>query len=1040
MPPNEEPPRKESRLRLRTEELLRQRPDADSQSNSDLLALIHELDVHKAELEIQNEELRRAQREISELHREYEDLYEFAPCGYVTLSPKGVITRCNLSGGTLLGAERARLTGVGFSSFVAPERRDDYWAALKQAGESGEQHGLELKLIGAENAPLWVLADVRASRTESGAVSEWRIVLVDTTERKKAEEEADRQRIRLTKVFDSSPNIMLIVGKDGRVKDINRTGSAFSGRPKGELQDLLGGQVLNCLNSFDGLGCGKNTACMDCPVRTNVTRTFETGQGVMNAEGQLVVRQGSSNVAVDLLIATVLLENDGEEEVLVTLADITERKRAEEALRENQAKLEAALVSMADAVFISDARGQLIDFNDAFTTFHRFRNKEECSRSLSGYPEMLEVLLDNGERVPLDMWVVPRALRGETVTRAEYTLRHKETGETWNGSYSFAPIRGHEGEIVGAVVVGRDITDRKRAERALRLSEEKSRQRAEELEKLMDLAPIAIFIGHDPQCHNITGNRAALRIYEADGSENLTASPAPGQPAQQRQYFRNGRVLAGEELPMQYAASHDVDVLNEEVDVLLPSGRRITLLGSASPLRESSGRVRGCVAGFMDITERKKVAERLRKSEERFRELAENIREVFWVRTPDEMLYISPAFEEIWGRSCESIYKDPNSFIDLVLPEDRERVLKAFNEDINGVAPFDEEYRILRPDGDMRWIWARSFPILEQGIQVRTVGIAEDITARKEAEEFLRIERDLALGLGSAASLTDALEVLLEACINIDDLDCGGIYLVERETGTLRLICHHGLSAGFVERVSLYEPISPQARFVMQGEPGYWSNPIGILGMGNLLKNEGLKALASIPVKSDGEVVALLNVSSHIHAGISFAIRSALESIASHIGEIIARVRLGETIKTQNERLEETNAALRVLLRQRENDRADLEESFVSNVKHLVLPYLDQLKGSRLTEDQRHLFEILESHLREITSPFVRKISSSLIGLTPTEIRVAELIRQGKSTKEIAELLMTSESTVVFHRQGVRRKLGLIGKSINLQTYLASLL
>jgi two-component system, sensor histidine kinase len=155
----------------------------------------------------------------------------------------------------------------------------------------------------------------------------------------------------------------------------------------------------------------------------------------------------------------------------LVVSDITARKLTEEALRESRLRLEAALSSMTDAVFITDADGRFVDYNDAFATFHRFKNKNECPKTLAEYPKFLEMLMPDGAVVPLDMWLVPRALRGDVATNLEYTVRRKDTGETWVGGYSFAPIRDENGAIVGTVVSGRDITERKRAQEAVRASE-----------------------------------------------------------------------------------------------------------------------------------------------------------------------------------------------------------------------------------------------------------------------------------------------------------------------------------------------------------------------------------------------------------------------------------------------------------------------------------------------------------------------------------------------------------------------------------------
>lgn len=142
---------------------------------------------------------------------------------------------------------------------------------------------------------------------------------------------------------------------------------------------------------------------------------------------------------------------------------LVHRRRADAAQQSSLAMFEAALASMTDAVSISDSAGKFIEFNDAFATFHRFENQAECAQNLADYPAILEVYLD-GERVPLNQWAVSRALRGETVTGAEYTLRLKRTGETWIGRFNFSPIRDAAGVIVGAVVVAHDMTQRNQTE------------------------------------------------------------------------------------------------------------------------------------------------------------------------------------------------------------------------------------------------------------------------------------------------------------------------------------------------------------------------------------------------------------------------------------------------------------------------------------------------------------------------------------------------------------------------------------------------
>ena len=158
----------------------------------------------------------------------------------------------------------------------------------------------------------------------------------------------------------------------------------------------------------------------------------------------------------------------------------------------------------------------------------------------------------------------------------------------------------------------------------------------------------------------------------------------------------------------------------------------------STPIREGDNVV-GAVVVFQDISDRKRAESALEDSQERFRQLAEHIKEVFWITDPTktQIIYISPAYEEIWGRSCESLYASPQSWLEAIHPEDRERVLEdALHKQTIGA--YDQRYRIMRPDGSIRWIWDRAFPVRDaSGSVYRIVGFAEDITARKRSESAL---------------------------------------------------------------------------------------------------------------------------------------------------------------------------------------------------------------------------------------------------------------------------------------------------------------
>jgi two-component system cell cycle sensor histidine kinase/response regulator CckA len=177
-----------------------------------------------------------------------------------------------------------------------------------------------------------------------------------------------------------------------------------------------------------------------------------------------------------------------------------------------------------------------------------------------------------------------------------------------------------------------------------------------------------------------------------------------------------------------------------ELHLRKKSGELFWASVDVSPLIDESGRITHFVAVQEDITERKKTAEALRESELRFRQLAETISDVFWIVGPTlaELLYVSPAYEKVWGQSREELFKNPGSWLEAIHPEDRDRVRQAAQDSLMADR-FNERFRIVRPDGTQRWIHDIAYTVRDAGGKVeRVVGVARDITESRKLEEQLR--------------------------------------------------------------------------------------------------------------------------------------------------------------------------------------------------------------------------------------------------------------------------------------------------------------
>ena len=185
----------------------------------------------------------------------------------------------------------------------------------------------------------------------------------------------------------------------------------------------------------------------------------------------------------------------------------------------------------------------------------------------------------------------------------------------------------------------------------------------------------------------------------------------------------------------------------------------------------------------------------------------------------------------------------------------------------------------------------------------------------------------------------------------------------------------------------------------------------------------------------EGKPTAVLEISRDITEKVRAgkALHKAKNELERRVKE-----RTGE-LELKTKSLEEINTAMKVLLKKRQEDKTEIEDNVMTNVKNLVAPYFEKIKKTKLDDQQEAFLSIIESNLNEITSPFTRQMSLKYLNLTPTEIRIANLIRYGSSSKKIAELMNVSPRTIDTHRKNIRRKIGLQGHRGNLRSYLLSL-
>lgn len=389
-----------------------------------------------------------------------------------------------------------------------------------------------------------------------------------------------------------------------------------------------------------------------------------------------------------------------------------EAVRVDDANQDHQ-RLAAIVQSSQDAIITEDLQGRITSWNRGAQHIFGYNENEILGQS--------DTILLPAERVEELTWVLNRVRAHQPITPFE-TVRVDKDGRQINVFISISPLHDPHNHLIGISVIARDITEQIHAQQMIRESEER-------LELAMWGSQLGIWdrdvgtgqLVFNEQWANMLGyDRHEIQPHTSAWRKLIHPDDLPSVDAALRAHL-NG------EKPF-YEVEHRLKTKSGDWRWVLSRGRITAWNPNGTPVR--------ITGTHQDITERKQTEQALRESEQRFRELAAHTHEVFWMAKVDfsRILYISPAYHGIWGRSVQSLYQSPTLWLDTIHEDDRSTVSAALLD-----PPMETratlKYRIRQPDGQIRWILNRATPIRDQQGQIyRIVGVAEDITDQHLAQ------------------------------------------------------------------------------------------------------------------------------------------------------------------------------------------------------------------------------------------------------------------------------------------------------------------
>jgi PAS domain S-box-containing protein len=687
-------------------------------------------------------------------------------------------------------------------------------------------------------------------------------------------QEKDKYRLLIENLPDGLAYCKMVLDNTGKPVDyifleVNPSFEALSGHPR---DHIIGKKVTEICPGIKGLGFDW------IGVFDQVAAAIGTGQSI-HFQQHLDLRKRWYEI-------TAYSDQPGY--FAVIFHDISKHKQAEKKLFETKEYLKK-LIKYANApIIVWDTSLSITRFNKAFENLSGYDASEVIGKKID--------LLFSKNKIESVLENIQKTSSGKRWEAVEIEIQRKD-GEPRIVLWNSANILDKEKKsVIATIAQGQDITERKQAEEALGTSEARYRL-------LVENANEAILVAQDGMLKFVNRITAELIGYS---EQELTSRPFPEfiHPDDRGMVMeRHLKRLKGNVSQPRYVfrlVTRDGSIKWAEIYALLIDweGRPATL-------------------NFLtDITERKQAEEALQESNEIFKQFMENSPNyVFFKNDKIQAIRLSSNYEKMLGKPMHELL---GKTMDDLFPSDLAKSMIA-----DDLRVLNEGKQItVEEELNGRFYTTIKFPILVKGKPRYLAGYTMDITERKQAELLMLIQRDLALAISFSHQLDEALPQCLDTILQLSEMDCGRIYLMDQASGDLNLICHRNLSPAFIKSVSHYKADSTYTRLVLQGKPLFTRYSELDLPLNEVRKAEKLLAFAVLPFIFENRVIGCLNLGSQKLEDVSEINREVLKTAATLMGEGIIRLKTEEELKLTNQKLQKamksTIQAIALILEKRD--------------------------------------------------------------------------------------------------------------------------